>query len=154
MKLKKTLPIVLAVVIALGALFPVILQAGTASACHQGLTPGFWKNHTGARNQTNAWGSNWSMWVPGRVDITPNTSFYAVFGVGPTDSLLIVLKTGGGGEKAMNRHAVAALCNAFRFTGEWESPYWVRETVRDAYDGLRSFESVKNEFEALNELGE
>jgi hypothetical protein len=152
--MKRTFPVILAVVIALGALFPVILQAGTASACHQGLTPGYWKNHAGARNnQTNEWGSCWRVWVSGRVDITPSTRFCDVFGVGPNQTLLQVLQTGGGGEKALGRHAVAALLNSFRFgPDDWYSPYWVIGRVQYAYSS-GNFESVKNQLEALNELG-
>ncbi|MBM4445715.1 MAG: hypothetical protein FJ020_10560 [Chloroflexi bacterium] len=136
MKMKKTFPVVLAVVIALGALFPVILQAGTASACHQGLTPGYWKNHT-------------DQWA----GVSPNSCFHCVFGVGPRKPLIDVLRTGGGGEKALGRHAVAALLNAYRFQPDWYSPWWVKERVRYAYSS-GNFEAVKNQLEALNELGE
>jgi len=138
MKMKRTFPVILAVVIAMGALFPVILQAGTASACHQGLTPGYWKNHTEA-------------WVG---DHSPGCYFDEVFGVGPHRTLLQVLQTGGGGEKALGRHAVAALLNAYRFGPvDWYSPGWVIGRVQYAYSS-GNFESVKNQLQALNELGD
>ncbi|OGO02827.1 MAG: hypothetical protein A2Y72_00250 [Chloroflexi bacterium RBG_13_53_26] len=148
MKMKRMFPIVLAVVIALGALMPVVLQAGTASACEQGLTPGYWKNHT------EMWGSNWRVWRPvlGYVYVRPATSFHDVFGVGPNTPLIDVLRTGGGGEKALGRHAVAALLNSYRFSPDWYSAYWVIDRVQYAYSS-GNFESVKNQLEALNQLG-
>jgi hypothetical protein len=142
--MKRTFPVILAVVIALGALFSVILQAGTASACHQGLTPGYWKNHT----------ELWPQWGVGH---SPDCHFETVFGVdvpgmGPDVTLLQVLQTGGGKWKALNRHAVAALCNSYAFDPDWYSPGTVIGMVQEAYaDG--EWESLKDFFEENNELG-
>ena len=135
MKMKRMFPVVLAVVIALGALMPVVLQAGTASACTEGLTPGYWKNHT------DRWTGH-----------SPTCYFDEVFGVGPHRTLLQVLQTGGGGQIALNRHAVASLLNAYRFAPDWYSPGWVIARVQYAYSS-GNYESVKNQLEALNELG-
>lgn len=67
---------------------------------NEGFTPGYWKNHT----------SNWPS------PYTTGTKFNTVFGVAnsvsPDLTLLQALKTGGGKEKALLRHATAALLNA------------------------------------------
>lgn len=64
---------------------------------YEGCSPGFWKNHV------EEWAATgWS----------PEDSFSNVFGVGPNISLLEALNTGGGGDKALGRQAVAALLNA------------------------------------------
>ena len=64
----------------------------------EGCTPGFWK-------QPHHFGH----WPAG---LSPDDLFCDVFGVGPCVTLLDALKTGGGGFKALGRHAVAALLNA------------------------------------------
>jgi hypothetical protein len=83
----------LAALLAIGLIWGM---AGPTLACDdlEGLTPGFWKNHA------EAW-----------VQYSPDDSFNTVFGVGPDRPLMKVLRTGGGGDRALGRHAVAALLN-------------------------------------------
>jgi hypothetical protein len=98
--MKKRLLLVMAVlvVVAIGVTMVV-----PASACCQGCTPGYWKNHTDA-------------WPEGYL---PGDSFDAKFGVdAPGDWTLeqaLSLKNkdvGSGVVAAFMRHAVAALLNA------------------------------------------
>src|SRR5690606_27316343 len=77
---------------------------GTPDDCDQGgtegCTPGYWKNHA------SAWG------VTG---YSPNMDFDTVFGVdafSPNLTLMQAVRQGGGGMKALGRHAVAALLSA------------------------------------------
>jgi hypothetical protein len=67
----------------------------------EGLTPGYWKQP-----------HHFDDWT----GFTPNQSYNAVFGVNDPDgaslTLLDALSRGGGGYKALGRHAVAALLNA------------------------------------------
>lgn len=107
-----------------------------------GCTPGYWK-------QTQHFDS----WT---APYTPETPFSDVFDDAfPGSSLLDVLKKGGGGEKALGRHTVAALLNA----ASGDVNYGVDESsvismFNDVYPGEKSdYNSVKNGFEALNELG-
>jgi hypothetical protein len=69
----------------------------------EGCTPGYWKQP-----------HHLDSWVATGYD--PGDFFDTVFGVtssfGPTFTLLDALKQGGGGEKALGRHAVAALLNS------------------------------------------
>lgn len=124
-------------------------SAGVAYATPvEGLTPGFWKNHT----------DEWHIY-------TPTQTFFDVFGVGPTSmTLLDCLKAKkkdipqGSGvegvEAALLRHAVAMLLNAadpdvnFGFdTGA------VIFYVYSAYSGPSSgWEDAKNQWEGWNEL--
>jgi hypothetical protein len=62
----------------------------------QGCTPGYWKQ----KQHFDSW-----------VGYTQNDSFADIFGVPYSKTLLEALKTGGGKEKALGRHAVAALLN-------------------------------------------
>ena len=67
-------------------------------------------------------------------------------------TLLEVLKTGGGGEKALGRHAVAALLNASNLdVGYLYTVDEVIAMVQGAYYS-RDFETAKNLLEAQNEL--
>jgi hypothetical protein len=134
--MKRTFPVILAVVIALGALFPVILQAGTASAC-MGLTPGYWKNHVEA----------WQVCEPGDY-------FDDVFSCGPHATLLDVLNTGGGKFTALNRHAVAALLNSYAFPyPDFYTTADVIQMVQDAYSS-GDWQSAKDTLEYANEYGD
>ncbi len=67
----------------------------------EGFTPGYWKT----KNHQDDWAAT---------GYSQTDSFLAVFGVGPTPdkTLLQAVKTGGGGERALIRHGVAALLNA------------------------------------------
>jgi len=78
-----------------------------SSAPAEGLTPGFWKNHTGAG------GAPLSGWP--ETGLSPNASYEALFGVdvpGGAPTLLDALSTNGGGMDALLRHSAAALLNA------------------------------------------
>ena len=105
---------------------------------HEGLTPGYWKNHP-------------ESWPP--TGYNTGQTFSAVFGVGPSNkTLLQVLNTGGGGKKALGRHAVAALLNATHpnidyFFSEAE----VIQMVQDAY-ASSDYEGAKDILEVFNEL--
>jgi hypothetical protein len=63
----------------------------------EGCTPGYWKQP----QHLDSW-----------VGYTPSQSFSSVFGVSYGGTLLQALDTGGGGARALGRHAVAALLNA------------------------------------------
>jgi len=138
--MKKTFPIVLAVVIALGALFPVILQASTASAC-MGLTPGYWKNHI-------------DDWPAG---FAPTDLFDTEFGLvnkNPGLTLEGALRTGGGKFTALNRHAAAALLNSYAFPyPDFYTTADVIQMVQDAYSS-GDWQSAKDTLEYANEYGD
>lgn len=82
------------------AVFLVTAFTASASACNFGCTPGYWKQP----QHSSDWGY-------------PTTqTVYEAFGCAPaalaSTSLLTALKSGGGGEYALTRHAVASLLNA------------------------------------------
>lgn len=138
--MKRMFPIVLAVAITLGALVPVVLGAGTASAC-EGLTPGYWKNHLSA-------------WPAG---FAPGDSFDEAFGLvdeNPGLTLEGALRTGGGKFNALNRHAAAALLNSYAFPyPDFYTTADVIEMVQDAYDS-GDWQSAKDTLEYANEYGD
>jgi hypothetical protein len=109
----------------------------------EGCTPGFWKNHTGQGpgNQLNEW-----------VTYATGDDFNAVFGVGPSVTLLTALNTGGGGEAALGRHAVAALLNASSSVDYFYTVAQVIGIVQDAYAiGTKgAFNDAKDDLEAQN----
>lgn len=127
----------LVVLVLMGILVAAVLPV-TASACTQGLTPGYWKQP----QHFDAW-----------VTYSPTSNFLEVFGVGPDASLLEVLWTGGGEWNALNRHAVAALLNStvpgtdFYLTSE------VISGVQWAYS-TGNWEYVKDILVTANESGE
>jgi hypothetical protein len=106
----------------------------------EGLTPGFWKQP----HHLQYW-----------VNHAPADDYETTFGVDASfeKTLLGALKQGGGGEKALGRHAVAGLLNAahpdvdYLFT-EAE----VIQIVQDAY-ATGDFEAAKKLLEDQNELG-
>ena len=113
----------------------------------EGCTPGYWKQS-----------QHFDSWVNPPYD--PETSLFDVmFGVDCTGmacegkTLLDVLGTGGGGENALGRHAVAALLNAAANSGV--SYYYgtadVIQMVKDAY-ATGDFQGIKNLFEYENEI--
>ncbi len=142
--MKKLLAILVVIAIAVGAVVPVLVQADTASACGiVGLSPGYWKNHMAVWDGTDP---EWDGPVPGAY-------FDVVFGVGPHKTLLEVLNTGGGKLVALNRAALAALLNSYWLDSETSSWYYysawyIKTHVQDAYNGIRSWQSVKAEFES------
>lgn len=108
----------------------------------EGCTPGFWKNHP----------EDWQ-----GTGLSPNDSVEQTFGIeiSQDKTLLQALKTGGGGQNALLRHAVAALLNSESYPDvdyKYE-PHEVIDKVQDAFDGKKSFESVKNLLEKQNEKG-
>jgi len=115
-----------------------VKPATTTNTGGQGLTPGFWKQS-----------QHFQFWV----GYTQTDSFNAVFGVNDPDNptLLGALQTGGGGYKALGRHAVAALLNAandhinFAFTQAQ-----VIALVQNAYT-TGDFETAQNILAAENE---
>jgi hypothetical protein len=113
---------------------------GVREAGGQGLTPGFWKQP-----------HHLSFWV----GYSPTDRFNTVFGVNDPDNptLLQALRRGGGGYKALGRHAVAALLNA---ASQNVSYLYTRpeiiSMVQSAYS-TGKYDPIKNLFEAQNELG-
>ncbi|NJN55193.1 MAG: hypothetical protein HC804_10795 [Anaerolineae bacterium] len=106
----------------------------------QGCTPGYWKQP----HHFDSW-----------VNYSPTDNYEAVFGVDASfnKDLVGALAQGGGGEKALGRHAVAALLNAntsgvsFLYTQAD-----VIAMVQGAY-ATGDFEGVKNLFATQNEMG-
>lgn len=107
----------------------------------QGCTPGYWRQ----AHHFDSW-----------VNYSPSDNFETVFGVDASFSphtLLDAVRLGGGGERAMARHAVAALLNAANPSVAYlYSEADVITMVQNAY-ATGSFERTKNLFEAQNELG-
>ncbi len=104
----------------------------------EGCTPGYWK-------QSHHFDS-WSTYLP-------TDSYETVFGVDASfnKTLLGALGQGGGGEKALGRHAVAALLNAASGGVAYEfSVSEVIAIVQNAYS-TRNFERAKNELASENE---
>jgi len=104
----------------------------------EGCTPGYWKqpHHAGS-------------WVV----YGPDNSYSAVFVVDAGGkTLLEALETGGGGAKALGRHAVAALLNASNPDVGYLYPVdEVIAIVQGAYDS-GDFETAKDLLEEQNEL--
>jgi len=142
--MKKLLVLLILMVITIGSVVPVLAQTSSASACTgtEGLSPGYWKNHLEdwPKGAEPGWG--------------PYACFnHAVFHVGPCKSLIDVLNTGGGGEKAFDRQAVAALLNATSPLGlDFHSLGWVQGIVQDAYR-TKNWDYYKNILEAANNMG-
>lgn len=138
--------------VVVGAVAPVLASTGTAEAC-DGLSPGYWKNHTRVWDGTDPnWDKTDQKW--GYRAPHPGDRFCDWFGVGPEATLLQVLKKGGGKYDALNRAAVAALLNSFWHDAEadsWDyySVYGIRNRVQDAYNNQNgaTWESVKADFE-------
>ena len=102
----------------------------------EGCTPGYWK-------QPHHFGS----WT----GFAPDDAFSAVFGVPYHKTLLEALQTGGGKEKALGRHAVAALLNA---TSTGVSSDFTSAQVIALVQGAwasGNFEDAKNQLAAANE---
>ena len=136
--MKKPAYVLIAVSLVL-VLLPAATTALFADETMAGCTPGYWKqvHHEGS-------------WV----NYEPTDSYSEVFVV-VTDgdkTLLEALETGGGGENALGRHAVAALLNASN--GDVGYYYTVAEViaiVQGAYAN-DDFETAKNLLEVQNEL--
>jgi hypothetical protein len=149
-KMKKRNSLVITLLVVVMSLVAVI----PASAWTYGCTPGYWKQE----QHFDSWPAQVCkefddlgvciLWM----DITTETAFSDVFGVGPNMSLLDALsaknKDYPGGEAALMRHAVAALLNDVTM----EYPMTAQPWVVYAY-GDGGFEYVKDKFEELNEAG-
>jgi hypothetical protein len=95
----------------------------------EGCSQGYWKNHR------NSWG-------PTRYETTDR--YNVVFGVPYYKTLLGALESGGGGEYALGRQAVAALLNATHPDMDYYyTEAEVIDIVQDAYD-TDDFERAKN----------
>ena len=108
----------------------------------EGCTPGFYKN---LKKHIKAWGG-----------ISPSDPFSDWFDDAfPGKSLDRVLRTGGGGLKALGRHTVAALLNANN--GDIASGMTVSEVqaaFNDVYPGTKAeYTAQKNIFASANESG-
>lgn len=102
----------------------------------QGCTPGYWKQS-----------QHFDAWVKYR-----QTDMYnSIFSVSYVKSLLDALGTGGGGEKALGRHAAAALLNSVHPNVAYY--YTESEVIRMVQDAYRTgdFEGIKNLLAAENE---
>ena len=129
------------ITLAFAALFVVSVFTSTVLAYEppppgdEGCTPGYWKN---LRKHRDDW-----------VGFAPTDSFSDVFGVGPDRPLRRVLRTGGGGYRALYRHAVAALLNAANPNVNYA--YTVQQVISmvDTDDP----ETIKDQLEAENEQG-
>lgn len=119
---------------------PAVLICTEAPSGGEGCTPGYWKQ----AHHFDSWAG-----------YSPNQSYATVFGVTPSfnKTLLGALQQGGGGEKALGRHAVAALLSAANDGVSYKfSVDEVIAIVRTAY-ATRNFERAKNELAAENERG-
>jgi len=103
-----------------------------------GCTPGFWRQP-----------QHFEYWT----GYSPTDLFSAVFGVARSGSLLQNVTATGGGADALARHAVAALLNAA--SAEVNYTYSVAQVIAAVQGAFATgnFESVKDNFEAANELG-
>jgi hypothetical protein len=103
----------------------------------EGCTPGYWK-------QVQHFDS-WS-------GASPGDSFSDVFGVDYDKTLLEALKTGGGGAKALGRHAAAAYLNALSPDVDYYyTPEQVIALVQEAY-ATGDFEAAKDLLAYQNEI--
>jgi uncharacterized repeat protein (TIGR01451 family) len=114
----------------------------------EGLTPGFWKNHTAAGPAPL---SGWP-----ETGLSPGASYESLFGVdvpGSAPTLLQALGSNGGGVDALLRHSAAALLNAADpFIDYMYTSAQVISMVRAAFSS-GNFEATKDLFATQNELG-
>jgi hypothetical protein len=101
-----------------------------------GGTPGYWRNHL------EAW-----------VGYSPDDIFSDVFGVGPSITLYEAIWMKGGGEKALIRHATAAILNAS--SPDVMYPMTEAEIVAAVQAAYVSgnFNDLKNQLDEYNNLG-
>jgi protocatechuate 3,4-dioxygenase beta subunit len=121
----------------------------TAGGGTEGLTPGFWKNHTGTG------GASLSGWP--ETGLSPDMSYEALFGVdvpGLAPTLLQALGTNGGGVYALLRHSAAALLNAsdpnidFLYTRAQVIAMVQQAFATGSYDATKDLLATQNEKEA------
>jgi hypothetical protein len=107
---------------------------------NEGCTPGFWKNHPDA----------WDVYVPGQTVLS-------VFSAAPASvanlTLLEGLQNGGGADRALTRHAIAAVLGAAN--DEVEYPLTVQQVIDMVNAAFASgdFESTKDVLDELNNAG-
>jgi protocatechuate 3,4-dioxygenase beta subunit len=115
----------------------------------EGLTPGFWKNHTGDGAAPLA---GWP-----QTGLSPNASYETLFGVdvpGSAPTLLDALGTNGGGMAALLRHSAAALLNAsdpfidFLYTKEQVVSMVQKAFSTGDYETCKNLLATQNELEA------
>lgn len=108
----------------------------------QGCTPGYWK-------QTQHFDS----WT---APYAPDTQFSAVFeNAFPGQTLLDVMRNGGGGLSALGRHTVAALLNAASGGVSYgQTPQQIIDGFNTVYPGTKDdYTMVKDGFANANESG-
>jgi cysteine-rich repeat protein len=108
----------------------------------EGCTPGYWKQ----KQHFDSWTAPYA----------PNTPFANVFeDAFPGQTLLSVLKNGGGGLDALGRHTVAALLNAASSGVNYgQTPAGIIGSFDAVYPGTkRDFNGLKDDFEYDNERG-
>lgn len=124
-------------------LFTLVFLSSSVLGCDEGCTPGYWKQPQHM--------DSWLLCV----DYEPGDDFAETFGVEAYTSLdvtlLEALKLGGGGEKALARHAVAALLNGCVGLDFDSSD----ETIEDVYDAFKEgyIEEQKTILDTKNNLG-
>lgn len=115
----------------------------------EGCTPGFWQNWTGAPPglQPNAWlATGYDWWDP-----FTEPGFVDAF---RSATLLEVLELGGGGKRALGRHAVAAVLNAAHPDVDYDlTEAQVVAMFNDVMLNDGDVTALKNLFENLNEQG-
>jgi hypothetical protein len=119
---------------------PALLICTEPPSGGEGCTPGYWKQ----AHHFDSW-----------VGYAPGQSYAEVFGVTPSfnKTLLGALQQGGGGQKALGRHAVAALLSAANDDVSYAfSVDEVIAIVQTAY-ATGNFERAKNELARENERG-
>jgi hypothetical protein len=121
MSKKLSLTIVAALVI-LGSSLP-------AMACHEGLTPGFWKNH-------------------------PEVIMCLGYSIGETNCIVEQLSLRGGGENALRRHAMAAILNAQHPCIAYPvSECWIVANFWAVLGDKCAMEALKDKLDCWNNLG-
>ena len=101
-----------------------------------GCTPGFWKQ----QQHIDSW-----------ILFQPDDSFSDIFGVPYDKTLLEALQTGGGGKRALARHAVAALLNISNDSVDYA--YTLAQLIDIVQRGWETPEAAKDLFEVQNESG-
>jgi hypothetical protein len=108
----------------------------------EGCTPGYWKRPKHFKNWT--------------LPLAPTSRFSSVFGssIFGTMTLLDVLNEGGGKERALGRHAVAALLNAASAGVNYDlTEAQVRSEFLAALGNRTTVEAAKDRFQDFNQQG-
>ncbi|MFV1988746.1 MAG: hypothetical protein ACC682_15850 [Gemmatimonadota bacterium] len=120
-------------------------NSATTQGGGEGCTPGYWKNHTSIKNN-DAWvGTGLAIGDPYDGTFVVTSTFGG--------TLLDALRRGGGREKALGRHATAALLNSLSSGVSYAlTSAEVLQIVQAAY-GSGDFNDAKNLLAAENEMG-